>query len=521
MPLYKTNLDALNKAKPIELELEINSFAGGENTVGEDQALKTNEARRIENWDSDSLGGMIRSKGLKNVADGNPDYSDALDLLIQHIELTSTRVYGIIAGDLVYKNGAVISQADAGAFTAGVLSHGVSKADKLWITNSTDNLKYKTLVGAITIPASIPPYACDRVYYHKSRLVAEGGRKTVYGCRAGTGYWLGADAWSATNDAWSIDLPDNTKGCGIGFPSGDYITVFTKYRAYALSNFPSVAQTPILGSHGCSAPYSIAIGNEGLYMVSEYPDKGVWLWDSTQWINLTLNHDFKDEINFANRIFGAYRNQRYYLLYNAINSGASYPNKLRIYDAKFGRWMSRPINVALSDSLGYPALLTYDNNELYFGSSQKSKMYELEIEDNSDDGENTIATYTTKNFSSRDFSLGTGGEFTIDDVRMKLIKLSIVFYGTVGSISIQWSADNGRITGSQTIDLTASGDKLNTTFVVNVSKVTTVPPDKEVTVSFKNTAVGRRFQFHITHSGSSTRPKVKRIKIHAIALEEM
>jgi len=60
MPLKKTYREVLDRPDSLELVLNIASFAGGENTIGQDQELKSNEARIIENWDSDSLGGMIR-----------------------------------------------------------------------------------------------------------------------------------------------------------------------------------------------------------------------------------------------------------------------------------------------------------------------------------------------------------------------------------------------------------------------------------------------------------------------------
>ena len=65
MPFKLTNRQALDRRNPIELVLELLSFAGGENTIGEDQELKSNEARIIRNWDAISLGGMERSKGLR------------------------------------------------------------------------------------------------------------------------------------------------------------------------------------------------------------------------------------------------------------------------------------------------------------------------------------------------------------------------------------------------------------------------------------------------------------------------
>ena len=188
MPLFKTSRQIVDKQKPIELVLELLSFSAGENTIGADQELKPNEARVIKNWDAVSLGGMIRSKGFNEVADGVTDgYTGVLDLLIQHEEAGSTKLYGIVEGDLVYKDSADMKQDDNAAFTSGVLSHAVSAGDKLWITNATDGLKYKTLAGAITVPDDVPTNARERMYTHKFRLIAEGGSKRIYGCRAGSG----------------------------------------------------------------------------------------------------------------------------------------------------------------------------------------------------------------------------------------------------------------------------------------------------------------------------------------------
>lgn len=87
MPLYKTGLNILNTHKPIEVELELNSFAGGENTIGEDQSLKNNEARLIQNWDNISLGGMVRSKGCN--LSGKITYPyDSYDVLLIHFNGT-------------------------------------------------------------------------------------------------------------------------------------------------------------------------------------------------------------------------------------------------------------------------------------------------------------------------------------------------------------------------------------------------------------------------------------------------
>lgn len=521
-----TNENALNKLHDTELALELLSFAGGENTISEDHVAKPDEARVCQNWDAISLGGMQRSKGFNEVADGGGSYTGQLDLLIQHKDSGGTQIYGIVEGDLIYKNGSSFTNDDNGAFTSGLLSHGVSSGDSLWITNTTDNLKRKTVGVAIATPASVPTTACARIYNSKNRLLAEGSgteERRVYGSRVGKGNWTAADAWSLANDAFSIDLPDATRGVATDFPSGNENLVFTERNAYSIYNFPNTAFRAIgTPARGCGAPYSIAKGDEGVYFVSRYPTLGVFLFDGVQFYELTeLNRDvFVDKIDFTKRIFGVYKNKKYYLFYNESGSGASYPNKCRVFDARFKRWMERPINSALADSFGYPALLNYSSNELYVASSQKDKIYDLETTDDSDEGNDTQAVYTTKNFSSRDFALASGGQFPIDDCRLKLTKLTITFFGTVGALSFYWGADRGLHSGSKTIDLTAAGDLINTTFVVNTSSITTTPAEKTKVYTFPNDAVGKRFYFQILQNGGSTRPKIKKIKVSAIVFPE-
>ncbi len=526
MPKFKTDRDVLDRAKPIELVLELLSFSGGENTTGEDVVLKNNEARLIENWDALSIGGMIRSKGFNEVADGGVGYTDAPDLLAHHKEGTnSTRLYAIVEGDLVYKDSADLTLADAAGFTSGQLSHAVSAGEKLWITNALDNLKYKTIAGALTVPASQPGAARERIHFHQFRLLAEGGGKTVYGSRAASGNWTAADAWSLANDAWSIDMPDLTYGGVSGFPSGPYFTIFTYFKAYLLSNFPDIKYDTLPNSHGCCAPLSIAKGDEGIYFLSNHPTLGVFLWDGVNWINLTENNDFVEDIDLAKRIYGFYRDSKYYINYCESGSGVAYPNRQKIYDASLGRWMTRPINATLSDNFGYPCLLKYDNNELYCASSQKDKIYELETEDNSDEEQNTEANYLTKDFSSSDFSLSKGDRFPISNVRFKLIKMILTYYGNTGSIVVKWNMDRGARTGQQTVTITTTqiGAKLNDDFTVNTSYIieATDLPDKTVVRSFNNSAVGRFVNFQILNSATGERPKIKSLKIHAVCFEEL
>ena len=526
MGISHSNTKVLNQYDDLEVVLPIESFYGGENTIAEDQAAKTHDARTCENWEAISLGGMRRAAGFNEVASGGVTYTDAPDLLVNHKDSGGSATYGIIEGDLVIKSGSSLNNEDNGAFTSGVLSHAVSAGSKLWITNQSDNLKVKEVGVVIATPSGVPTTACSRIYNHKNRLIAEGSvsvANRVYGSRTGIGNWSSADTWSLSNDAWSIDLPEDTQGCVPDFPSGNEVMVFTKDKAYALSNFPNTAFRPLgATSRGCSAPLSVARGDEGVYFLSERPTLGIFLFDGTNYTELTeFNKDvFVDLIDLSKRVYGIYRNKKYYLFYNELNSGVSYPNRLRIFDARFGRWMKRPINASVSDNFGYPALLKYSNNELYVASSRQDKLYELETEDDSDELQNTEATYTTKTFSSRDFAIAHGGQFPIDDVKLKLTKITMTYFGTTGAIGVQWSSDRGLHSGSKTFSLTANGDLLNTTFIVNTSLVTATPPDKTVTFSFPNDAVGKRFQFTITNSGSSTRPEVKRIKVHAITVDE-
>ena len=514
MPLYKTYENALDRAEPVELVLDIPSFAGGENTIGEDQELKANEARIIENWDAISLGGMERSKGFTEVADGGATYTTAPDGLFHHYESSTVRNLVIVGGDVAYINGTSITQQTASAFTNGVLCGGVSAGNACWITNTTDGLKRYTIAGGASSPSGSPASNRARIYYHKSRLIAEGGGVTVYGSRASTGNWNSANTWSASGDAWNIDLPDLTQGCAPNFPSGNEVLVFTKFQAYALYNFPNIAYRPIESSVGCNAPFSIATSTEGVFFLSTYPKLGIFLYDRVNFINLTINEDWVDDIAQSNRMFGTYRDGKYYFIYNESGSGVSYPNRIRIYDTKFGRWMSRPINSALSDNLGYPAVLFKSNNELYMASSRKDKVYEFETTGNSDGGQTTIANYVTKDFTSKDFGLPR------DEVRMKLLKATVTYFGTTGQIALGWTADRGLASGSNIFPITANGDLINTTFTVNTSYIVQLPPDKTVTKSFGNSAVGRRFSFQILNTNTGVRPKVKKVKILAVALEE-
>lgn len=517
-PIGKTYRQVLDQADAPELVLNLLSFAGGENTIGQDQELKSNEARLIENWDSDSLGGMVRSKGFTQICSGGASYSTAPDGMLHHYEGTSTRDYVIIGGDIARINGTSITQTDAAAFTNGTLTHGLSAGNKAWFTNATNNLKYTTIAGSVTTPTTQPAAARERIYYHKSRLIAEGGGTTVYGSVAGSGNWAGAGGWTTAGDAWSITLPDLTQGCVPGFPNGSQVTVFTKFGAYAITNIPNVAQNFILGSHGCSQPQSIQVGSEGVYFFSLFPTLGVFLWDGTNWTNLTVNEDWVSNVSLTNRCFGIYSENKYRLIYNDSTSGVSYPNKCRIYDARWGRWMDRTINTSVGDNFGIPMLRTKVGNELYVASSRNDVIYQMEDSLDSDNTYSTNATYRTKDFTSLDFGLPR------DEVRMKLLRVVVSYYGSTGTFSLLWTADRGVNSGSMTFSTaaTSTGALLNTTFTVNTSYLVAASSfiDKTSTKSFKNNAVGRRFRFELTNSATGVRVKIKKVKIIAVCLEE-
>jgi hypothetical protein len=82
--------------------------------------------------------------------------------------------------------------------------------------------------------------------------------------------------------------------------------------------------------------------------------------------------------------------------------------------------------------------------------------------------------------------------------------------------------DKGARSGSQIFGLTAEGAKINEDFTVNVSKIIALDsiPDKETIRSFANSALGRSFNLQILNRATGERPKIKSIKIYAIALEE-
>lgn len=507
-----SQISQLDSKNSLELNLDIASFAGGENTIGQDQELKTNEARIIENWDSDSLGGMIRTKGFTQIATGA--YTNASDLLLHHFEGTSVRNYAVIEGDLVRINGSTLTMTDDNIFTSGILCHGVSAGSKAWITNSTNGLKYTTIAGSITTPSSVPPSARDRIFYHKARLIAEGGGTTVYGSRGGAGNWTSGTAWSASGDAWSTDLPDDTQGMAMAFPTGNEVTVFTKFGTYVLNNFPNVAIRPVGASHGCAAPYSVAVGTEGCYFLSSYPTLGLYIWDGVNYVNLTVNENWITEVNLSNRIFGIYRENKYLLFYNEIGSGVSYPNVCRYYDARWGKWAKRTINPLINDNFGYPAVLTKSSNELYVASSRSDIIYQMEDTSNSDNGNPTLANYKTKDFTSKDFGLD------IDEIPLKLIKAVITYYGSIGQFSLAWNGDRGLRSGQMVFPLIANGDLINETFIMNQSYISVLPPDRTVIRKFSNSAVGRRFDFQFLNSYLGDRAKIKKVKILATIFGE-
>lgn len=519
MPKGLSNLPALDKVEHLGLVLDIPSFSSGENTVGQDHELQTNEARICENWDAVSLGGMKRTKGLSAVGTGE-GYTDQIDLAVHHFEGASSEFYAVAEGDVLIKSGADLNLDDNGAFTSGVLCHAVSAGSALWITNATDNLKRKTIGNAIAAATGVPPAARERIYEHNSRLIAEGGGATIYGSRVGTGNWNSADSWTANSDAWSMTFSDYTRGCVPGFPTGNDLAVFTEFDTFVIYNQPGVARRRVTNGIGCGAPLSISRGNEGVFFFSTYPTRGIFLWDGVNFINLTEKHTFQDDVNTDYRIFGIYRDRKYYFMYCENGATGTYPNKLRVYDTRFGRWMDRPVNLSLADNLGYPSLQTKLTNELYIGSSRKTVVYELDGTATADGAYNTEANYKTKVFTSKDFITESGGAFPIDNVRIKLVKITVEAKGTAGTFSVAWTVDRGRITGSQTFTLATDGAIINDDFVVNTSKVVLVPSTRHLWKSFNNSAVGRLFEFQILNSGTGDRPEIKKIRIHALAMEE-
>lgn len=516
-----TSLNLLDKKDNIELVLELPSFAGGENTIGADQELKANEARVITNWDSFSLGGMIRTPGFTQIVDQTATYaSQGIDCLLHHYEGTTVRNYAIVNSNLTRLNGTALTTTDAAAFTAGKLTGGLTASNTAYFTNSTDNIKYTTIGGSIAVPTTTPPNARDRLYFHQSRLIAEGGGVTVYGSRAGgASTWNGAGGWTTSGDAWSIDMPDLTQGCVPGFPASTQVTCFTERSTYVLYNFPNIAYSPVNVNRGCSAPYSISYGKEGVFFLSKFPTLGVFLWDGTTFTDLTIYETWKTDINFSNRIFGVYRENKYRIMYSSTTNAKAYPDTCYEYDVRFGRWAQRAINTSVSDTFGYPAVIVKPSNLLYVGSPQKGKIYQLES-GNADVTFDTQANYKTKDFSSKDFSVQGQGNLPIDEVRMKLIKMTVTYYGSIGLFTVQWNSDRGLHAGQQTFDLTAKGDLINTTFIVNQSYLSNLPPTRTMTRSFNNSAIGKRFSFQVLNNGTGDRAQILKIKIFAICLDE-
>lgn len=522
----QSNRIALDNLDALELALEILSFAGGENTIGEDQATKINQARVIKNWNLISLGGMERMPGINKIGDGGAGYATFADMMIQHKDSGGTVLYGAINGDSVKLVGTVITQDDIAAFsTPGTLLGAVSVLNNaLWVTSQVDDLMKKTVGNAIAAATDQPAQKYARIYNHKSRLLVEGGvtnKNRVEICRAGIGNWDAADAWSLANDACSIDLPEDTRGCVPGFPGGNDVLVFTENECFAIYNFPQVAFRPFVRI-GNAAPHALALGDEGVYFVSRRPNKGVFLMSQTGEVKeLTqFNRDvFTDKIDFSGRVLGVYRNRRYYLFYNESNSGVTYPNRCRIYDARFEAWIERPINMALGEAFGIPTVMKYNEGvELYVASSIVDKWYEMEV-GTDDEGEDTQATYKTKDFSSRDFALARGGQFPIDDVRMKFIDLVITFNGNSGTFNINWETDRGLHSGSKVVTLTSTGFVLGSS-LLGTGTIGGSPTDKTVVIKLPNTCVGKRINLTFVNNGQGTRPKIKKVKLRAIALEE-
>jgi hypothetical protein len=523
-----TNEGLLDTGQGNEVYLEILSFAGGEDQVSEDHVTPTNKGRVMKNWEPLSIGGMQRVAGINEVGDipaggaVTADDPSLLGLFHYNESNKTSAVLGVVDGDLVILSGSDILVASGGTslFTADKECFGCDVGDKAWITNSTDNLKmFDTTNGAET-PTDVPASPREGIYYHKSRLFAEGGGRTVYSSRAGAGNWPDeADAWSKSNDASNIDLPDYTKGSLPGLPSGDEIAVFTKAECYSVFGFPNVAYRKIVNSWGCANRKTLAEGNGGAFGVSQFPNKCVWYWDRTKFISLTEGVSWIDDVNFAQEMYGLFRENKYYFIYTSGASG-TYPNTVKIFDTRFACWYEREINPDVGDNLGAPVVLGKQNNEFYCWSSRIPNLYEIET-GTEDEGYNTECDYKTKNFTSRDFSLsGSGKPFPIDEVTIKLTKIRVQFYGQTDDFTILWSADDGVNQGSLSFGMTTSGAKLNVDFTINTSSLAAIPPDQNQSQSVSNNAVGKKFYFQILHNGKSTRPRVKKIKIYGLLLEE-
>ena len=520
-----SNQSLLDTGEGNEIYLELLSFSGGENQISEDHVTQSNEARTSINFEPLSIGGMQRMSGINQIASGAAPVTEDKFSVLGHYHYKDSastgQPMGVIEGDLVVISGAAVLTASGGSglFTADKECTAVDGGNAMWITNSTDNLKRYAIESGAGAIADVPTKARDGIYKHKQRLFAEGGDTTVYSSRAGTGNWMEADAWSAANDASNIDLPDYTTGSVPNFPSGNEIAVFTKFGCYSVFNFPNVAYRAIPNSFGCSDRKSLSVGNGGVFGFGEFPTRAIWFWNGTTFTSLTEGVDWIDDIRTSIKMRSCFRENRYWIAYND-DATKSYTNKLKFFDVKFGGWFEREINSDVGDSIGELMVLTKNDNELYGWSSQTWNAWQLET-GTDDDGNDTQAQYKTKEFTSRDFSYASGGKaFPIDEISIKLTKIRMQFYGTAGSITLQWTGDSGVNSGSISYDLTAEGDLINSTFTLNSSKVITAPPDSNEIQSVSNNAVARRFSFQILHNGSSTKPKIKKIKIYGLALEE-
>ena len=522
-----TNEAVLDTGQSNELFLEILSFSGGENQTSEDHVTQANQARNCTNFAPISLGGMERVKGINQIASGAAPVTASTASLLGHFHYEDSSgessILGVIDDDLVVASGAVVMRAynGAGKFTADIDCTAVNGGDATWITNSTDNLHRYTIASGCNIPNDVPTLACEGIYVHKNRLFAEGGQRRVYSSRVGTGFWNAADTWDAANDASNIDLPDYTTGSVPNFPVGDGIMVFTKFSAYIVSGFPNVRYDAIPNSWGCSSRHTLAEGNGGLFGISELPNKCIFYYDRTKFVSITEGVDWIDDVDTSKRMYGIFRENEYQFHYNETGGTTTYPDKVKVFNVKWGNWYEREINSSVGDTLGVPFALDKQSNEMYAWSSQDGNIYEMWT-GTDDEGYDTQCTYKTKNFTSRDFTFSSSAKaFPFDEVEIKLTRVLVQYYGVVGALTISWEGDYGLNSGSNVFDLTADGDILNSTFIVNTSKVITTPPDKVRVQSISNAAVGKRFNFQILHNGLSTRPEIKKIKIFAEAREEV
>lgn len=522
MGIKGLNQALLDTAEETEVVLEVLGFSGGENQISPDHLTQNNECRTNENWEPTSVGALKRVSGIDQIATAGSGVSDAESFLGHHHyneTSASERILGVIDTDLVEKSGSALAVSTGGtaAFTADKVCTAVDGGDAAWITNGTDNLKRYTIAAGLATPAQQPASAHDGIYKSKQRLLAVGNSRTIEYSRTGTGNWTAADAWTASNDAATTDLPGFATGALPGFPSSGVDAVFNKDSCYAVFGVPNVAYDEIPNSMGCHDLRTLARAEDGAFGFTLFPKKMVWFWNRTQFIDLTDNVDWIDNVSTTNRMWAAYRDGKYYFFYNDSTSGVSTVNRLKIFDKKFGGWRSRIFNA--SDNLGAPLVLKRTTGDIYAFSSSNYNLYQLDV-GTEDEGSDTEATYVTKRFTSRDFlSQSSGKPVSLDEVCIKLTKILVQYNGQVGSINIAWGSDFGAVSDSISIDLAASGTGLGS-FTLGTDTLAAGAADAVKCISLSNKALGKRFDLTISNNGQSTRPEIKKIRLYGILYHE-